>query len=590
MSCINPGHVIVAPREGGPDNTLGILRDYAGGDVEIAWSIEDILRAQIREERPDLSHAGYRSLPFVVRVREGQESALADKFAGLPPISWSVPDFLIRPSAGAGLPTVKFNDAALDDALRAVSCFDPDQALGDRVKVAILDTGIDPAGLPSPLALIPTQYDGDVMDSRGDAGRPFDLVGHGTLVGRIVNRIAPNAGILSVKVMREVGTLGGFLAGLHLAEAAFQPDIFNLSLSVNCDTETCPVCRTPRNPAVNAAQMQLLLNSVRKGGARSPLFIAAAGNGRDSLSLPAAFSGVIAVGSYDLKARREAEYSRYKSVPEDRYVLAPGGGKSLMAALGQKAAGRSSSGAPLYGTSFSTAFVTGILARGLSSSPGSATSLFDFATRYLRSASDTSWSGYSAAFHGLGLVSWKPLLPAGPGAEKPGIANQVYIAVDTTASMHPKLSGIADHVEAFGATAAPGSVYRLLVYGDHNDVYTVYSLRVSDSLHEIAEAIRSAPCTEGGDIPEALEDVIHYVLDDLSALRFANARIVVFTDAPPHAPAECPHGYDFQADLSRILQTGASVELIDCSSDEQTFTSPTLPGITVASLANHSWA
>ena len=53
MSCINPGHVIVGPCEGGPDNVLGMLREYARGDVDIAWSIESILRDQLSEENVD---------------------------------------------------------------------------------------------------------------------------------------------------------------------------------------------------------------------------------------------------------------------------------------------------------------------------------------------------------------------------------------------------------------------------------------------------------------------------------------------------------------------------------------------------------
>jgi len=590
MSCINPGHVIVGPCEGGPDNVLGMLREYARGDVDIAWSIESILRDQLSEEKISLIRTPGKSLPFVVRVREGQESELADKFASLPSISWSVPDFLVRPTG-----SVRFHDAVLDDALRAISCFEPDGALGERVKVAILDTGIDPAGLASPAALMQTQYDADVMDSRANVGSPSDRVGHGTLVGHIVNRIAPNASILSVKIMREVGALGGLLAGLYLAEAAMEPDIFNLSLSVNCDMDLCPVCHTPRNPAVNSAQMQLLLNSVRRAGSGNPLFIAAAGNGRDSLSLPAAFSSVIAVGSYDLRTEREAEYSRYKSVPADRYVLAPGGGKSLASALGEKATGRSSPGAPLYGTSFSAAFVTGIVARSLSSSPGPVGNISEFAKRYLRDTSDTSWPGYSPASHGLGLATWKPLGPARHAAENPAEGNprtnnQVYIVVDTTGSMSHQLGEIAAHVELYGETAAPGTVYRLVLYGDHDDVYTVYAPRVSDSLREIAEAIRSAPATQGKDDPEALEDAIHYVLDDLTALRLPKARVVVFTDAPPHPVEDCPHRYDFEADLQQILQTGGSVDLIDCSPHGQTFSARNLSGVRVASLSSHSWA
>jgi hypothetical protein len=114
-------------------------------------------------------------------------------------------------------------------------------------------------------------------------------------------------------------------------------------------------------------------------------------------------------------------------------------------------------------------------------------------------------------------------------------------------------------------------------------------LRDSDSLQEVANAIRFAPPTAGGDTPEALEDALHYVLNDLSALSFENARIVVFTDAPPHAVSECPHRYDFEADLAQIVQTGASVELIDCSPDNRVFSTPALPGVKVVPFSSHSW-
>ena len=98
MSCLVPGHVIVAPNRS-IDQTIGIMSEYARQKIEIAYSIQDVLsHYHLDKEVEDMiERAG--PLPFIARVPEGEETRLASEFGSVPGISCSIPYFYIRPSA-----------------------------------------------------------------------------------------------------------------------------------------------------------------------------------------------------------------------------------------------------------------------------------------------------------------------------------------------------------------------------------------------------------------------------------------------------------------------------------------------------------
>jgi subtilisin family serine protease len=592
MSCFWPGRVIVASTAGTLEAILGLFREYTDQRTEVAYSVEEILRHYHFHEPLELMLKAGVALPFAARVPEGQEVAWAERFARVPSVIYSTPDFFVRPTASA----LTLDQPQIDEALDSISCLDDDPDYGAGVRIAILDTGIERTFL-SPACKLTGQYDSEIRKHGPDAVAFEDSVGHGTLVGHIVNRIAPRAELLSVRVMNSVGTMGGFLAGIFLAEAEFKPTIFNLSLSVSCDQELCPVCQTARSQSVNVNQLKFLLDNATRTRTveELPLYVAAAGNGRKSISVPAAFSKVIAVGAYDAKTGTEAEYSRYSSVPPDRFILAPGGSRGSAAAFGQRTReGRWDTGGWLFGTSFSTAFVTGVLARylGLPRNRVAARDPYLFALSCLRTSANTGWPGYEPSKHGLGIVNWNEdfegeLAPNAPAANTEQL--QIFVVLDTTASMTHVRERVSTHIESLGTSNIKDAVFRLVLYGDHHDPYTVYVHRVSESLKEIIDGVRSAPVTDGSDVPEALEDAIHFVNEQINSMKLRRVHVVVFTDAGPHIPEECPFGFDFAEEVRQLKASGAKFEIVDCKGAMVNGAPQAFDLADISTLDRHAW-
>ena len=592
MSCFWPGRVIVASTAGTVEATLGLLSEYTNERTEVAYSVEDILRHYHFHEPLELMLKAGVALPFAARVPEGEEVAWAERFARVPSVVYSTPDFFVRPTGSA----LALGKPQIDQALESISCLDDDPNYGAGVRIAILDTGIERTFL-SPACKLTGQYDSEMRRQGPDALAFEDSVGHGSLVGHIVNRIAPRAELLSVKVMNSVGTMGGFLAGIFLAEAEFKPTIFNLSLSVSCDQELCPVCQTARSQSVNANQLKFLLDNATRTRTveELPLYVAAAGNGRKSISVPAAFSKVIAVGAYDTMTGTEAEYSRYTSVPQDRFILAPGGSRGSGAAFAQRAGGREwDTGGWLFGTSFSTAFVTGVLARylGLPRNSAAARDPYLFAISCLRASAHKGLRGYEPSKHGLGIVNWNEdfeeelaLNVSSANIEKV----QIFVLLDTTGSMTDVRARVTTHIESLGTSGIKDAVFRLVLYSDHHDPYTVYVQRVSESLEEIIDGIKSAPVTDGSDVPEALEDAIHFVNEQINSMKLHRVHVVVFTDAAPHTPKECPFGYDFAEEVRQLKASGARFEIVDCKGDLVNGAAQSFGLMDVSTLDQHGW-
>jgi hypothetical protein len=215
-------------------------------------------------------------------------------------------------------------------------------------------------------------------------------------------------------MMEGVGNIGGLIAAIYLSEAQFKPDIYNLSLSLTCDPDMCEVCGTPRG-VITSAQLKLLFELIDKrdkGNSNKPLLVAAAGNNTKRLSMPASFSNVLAVGSYDMNSENIAEYSNYSSVPNNRYVLAPGGLRDIQNCIAQKPKTEWDRQGTFYGTSFSAAFVTGIAARYYCSTKDSPCHVNgakpdrDFILRCFDKSSIKTISDFNPQKHGMGLIKY----------------------------------------------------------------------------------------------------------------------------------------------------------------------------------------
>lgn len=343
-SCEVPGEVLILPREGGQEQ----FRDdrYA-----VAYSARMVLNhyADIRGEQRISEEAWSRldrfsSRPFVIRVRQGEEHRTALRLSTDKRVRAAIPNFSINPAG------VALSNQEIDSAIKSHHAGAGAPMCGSGVRVAVVDTGVDPALAPK----CSTQYD---VASPAASITPYDTDGHGSVVSAIIGRIAPAATILSVKVFPN-GTLGGLVVGIQIAIAVFEPHVINLSLGLEAVRERCKNCGYPNGQQFSGALLDSFITSLKLyHGSVLPLIVAAGGNDSRML-LPARCDSVLAVGAYDAVAQDRPLYAQYHSVPSARFVLAHGGDVSHPFGMAGWDKDK-----PLFGTSFSAAIVSGVAAR-----------------------------------------------------------------------------------------------------------------------------------------------------------------------------------------------------------------------------------
>jgi subtilisin family serine protease len=206
----------------------------------------------------------------------------------------------------------------------------------DRVIIALLDTGISTTAIPSESLLPGHNYVTNTDDTE-------DRINHGTAVASVilgcesagVKGVAPSTFVVPLviadKVEGEMVTATpDVLAGaIRDSVDKYGACIINVSLGIKKD-----------DPAVKAA-----VAYVQKQGA---LVIAAAGNGGDSEELyyPAAYDGVLTVGSHD-KDLKVSSFTQQNGTVD---ILAPGEDIWLASRNGVTYGAR--------GTSYATGFVS----------------------------------------------------------------------------------------------------------------------------------------------------------------------------------------------------------------------------------------
>jgi hypothetical protein len=386
MSCCHaPGEVLVLPT----DHSVKEHSPY-----ELKWSVAAIL------DRNEVEQPKHMALPFVARVPEGEEQRAAARFMRIPHVLAAAPNYYVRAEAA---PFQTFDEPIE----RAISLLGWPRCLsGKNVLVAILDTAIAGSSVAN---LTPE------LNAIEPGRPPSKTSGHGTLVARIISRMAPDAILVPVRVLGESSTLATLVAGLLMAEAKYQPDIYNLSLSTFIGQSVCPRCN-PVDPIVERARIELIFNCFRqvapdvRGAHRrrssEPSIVAAAGSAGE-VPAPARFDGVLAVGG-ESKASEQVPHRRIARIPVDRFLLAPDG------PFGTEDDSRSIN--PLGGSSFATAFVSAATA-----------CCFELWSRHWHFEQCRSSfllgvlqencardfpGGYRADRHGLGLLRWKNRLPS----------------------------------------------------------------------------------------------------------------------------------------------------------------------------------
>lgn len=462
MNCFEPGEVLVLPKEGGTERFGGSAErmESRGEELSIISSTEDILGHYLDDMSPPESFKGilarpnwreqFEAFPFVIRVPEGQERERAALLRSDPDVSVAIPNYFVNPAASpllvapqitnpSSVPVfdqsvLKQIEAMLNIEAQAPMC-------GSGVKIAVLDTGVASAALDHPGSLYPVQFVTDTSIVMTNNPPPYDPEGHGSTVAHIINQAAPAATIFSVKCL-EKGNIGAVISAFYLAEAAFQPDIYNLSLALGCEIDFCSSCGNAlgNEAAVTEAQLQLLFETADRQRRRSgtpPLLIAAAGNYSRTLKMPARFPNVLAVGSYDIVANALAPYARYRSIPAERFILAPGGLAGTGQSIGHTSSGPARRSKPLYGTSFAAAFVSAVAARYLCATkpnapcaafPGIAapTPIRDYLLECLANTASFPMADYSPRQHGLGMVRYE-IGTRMPYAPQPGVATAKFI-------------------------------------------------------------------------------------------------------------------------------------------------------------------
>ena len=417
--CIEPGQIFVLPHKGGREELGNIFSHAKLQPPDVLYSVEDVLR-----------HYGLKfpksapSYPVLIRVPPGEEHDRSAVLRGLRGIKTALPNYRLRPA----LAKLQYNESFINECLSALGLTGKPTPMhaGSKhrpVTVALLDTGMDGSVVRASGGEHLPQLD---LDRPRDPGADYyDPCGHGTLVATLLVYGAPAARLLPVKVSENQGSLMAFAGGLYAAAARAWPQIFNLSLGFTLDTDRCPNCLLPRGDTVSTyegvAQVFAELDALYQyHGEPPPLIVAAAGNvpAGAPVMLPAGLEGVLAVGACVDGAHPQliGDYSRYSAIEPQRFVRAPGGGRSSVFATrpGIRDAQSSShwEDEPYCGTSFAAPLVTAICARYLAitrdrESNGTADTRF-YLMGCIRCSSRTDFAGFDVSSFGLGLARFIP--------------------------------------------------------------------------------------------------------------------------------------------------------------------------------------
>lgn len=175
-------------------------------------------------------------------------------------------------------------------------------AWGRGVKVAVLDTGVIPhPALPAEIEsieIVPFPDDLSAAHGHGTAVASLIVGNH-----RFVHGLAPAAELVSIRISDESGVTDSFAIAQGILEAIDAgAHLINLSLGA-------------------AEPSPLLEDAVELARQAGIVIVAAAGNeGLDRAAYPAAYPGVISVGSVDVR-REHLEFSNYGDY---LYMTAPG--------------------------------------------------------------------------------------------------------------------------------------------------------------------------------------------------------------------------------------------------------------------------
>lgn len=269
--------------------------------------------------------------------------------------------------------------------------------VGAGKTVMVLDTGVDPAfhqPILSRKSFVDPASPGNVDDDHG----------HGTAVASIIGDLCPTADFIIYKVADGNGRASEWDVLAALA-AHSQAEVVNISLAFGLQDTHCPRCGRESRSSRSAVFETLISDLEEKD--TGPFVVAAAGNKKDtSLAFPARFKDVVAIASIndagDLSDFTNRSVTDHEGNPHQNVFVLPGGEK-VANHQPSEFVGDSAAGDRFWGTSFSAAYASGLIA-GLWSRPEHAGKDRQDMLQHLRNNADAGHPGYVASTHGNGLM------------------------------------------------------------------------------------------------------------------------------------------------------------------------------------------
>jgi subtilisin family serine protease len=302
-----------------------------------------------------------RAIPQVGMAIASGDAAFAARIERTPGVQRVAPDKELQSGPGGVETLLAPNPPVVPWNMRAIKA-DAAWAAGYRgnrsVKVAILDTGIDPthtelagvvdatrsASFIEDIPGLPQCFDHSLIATYFPGAPAWtDIDTHGTHVagivaaqGRVLSGVAPNVTLIAVKVVNVCNLVNPSWAIAGIVHAADQgADVINMSLQVAVP-RSCRYEGQPRGEAADgcAAVLSALNRAVAYARSKGALLVAAAGNfatdfdhAKDLTVLPADLPGVMGVSAtaplYGANPDTPASYTNYGSSLVD--VAGPGG-------------------------------------------------------------------------------------------------------------------------------------------------------------------------------------------------------------------------------------------------------------------------